>query len=76
MEKNKPVLKNAALVWVVIQSIQLLNADQTIDKRKGTVLYLTHPEANQPAFKRLVDSFKADARKLGVNVEMTDNQDL
>lgn len=53
-----------------------LSADQTIDKRKGTVLYLTHTDAIQPAFKRLVDSFMADARKLGVNVKMTDKQDL
>jgi len=58
------------------QDSRLLKNDQTIDKRKGTVLYLTYADENQPAFKRLVDVFKADARKLGINVEMADNQDL
>ena len=58
------------------QDSRLPRNDQIIDKRKGTVLFLTCTDENQPAFKRLVDVFKADARKLGVNVEITDNPDL
>ena len=58
------------------QESRLLKNDQTIDKRKGSVLHLTYADENEHAFKRLVDVFQAEARKLGINVEMADNQDL
>ena len=48
----------------------------TIEKKKSASLFLTYTDEIQPALKRLVDEFKADARELGVDVNMTDNQDL
>jgi CRP-like cAMP-binding protein len=48
----------------------------TIEKKKSTSLFLTYTNEIQPALKRLVDEFKADARNLGVDVKMTDNPDL
>jgi tRNA A-37 threonylcarbamoyl transferase component Bud32 len=65
-----------AALRTLAQDSRLPINDQTIDKRKGTVLFLSYTDENQSAFKRLVDVFKADARKLGVKVEITDNPDL
>ena len=59
----------------LVQDSRLSKNEQTIDKRTGSVLLLTYSDENQPAFKRLVDVFKADARKIGAHVVIIDNQD-
>jgi serine/threonine protein kinase len=46
-----------------------------IAKRINSSLFLTYSDENQPALKRLVDEFKANARELGVDIKMTENQD-
>ena len=48
----------------------------TIEKSKSYSLFLTYTDENQPALKRLVDVFKANAQALGVDVKMAANQDL
>ena len=58
------------------RDIRRSSADQKTEKTKSTVLYLTFTDQNQSAFKRLVDTFTTNARKLGVNVEMSDSQDF
>ena len=45
------------------------------EQNKNALLFLTYTNENQLALKRLVDVFKANARELGVDVKMTDNQD-
>jgi CRP-like cAMP-binding protein len=47
-----------------------------IEKKISFSLFLTHSGDNQSALKRLVDEFKANARELGVDIKMTDSQDL
>jgi CRP-like cAMP-binding protein/tRNA A-37 threonylcarbamoyl transferase component Bud32 len=48
----------------------------TIEKKKSASLFLTYTDVNQSAFKRLLDTFKANAQDLGVDVKMIDSQDL
>jgi len=57
------------------QDISLPGSGSTIEKKKNASLSLTYSDENQPALKRLVDMFKANARELGVDVEITENQD-
>ena len=47
-----------------------------IEKKKSASLFLTYTDQNQPAFKQLLDVFKANAQELGVDVKMIDSQDL
>jgi CRP-like cAMP-binding protein len=47
----------------------------TIEKKKSSSLFLTYTDESQPALKRLVDVFKANAQQLGVEVKMIDNPD-
>jgi CRP-like cAMP-binding protein len=47
-----------------------------IEKKISFSLFLTHSGDKQSALKRLVDEFKANARELGVDIKMTDSQDL
>jgi hypothetical protein len=52
-------------------------ADNLIaDKRKRSSLLLTYTDKNQAELTRLVEAFKAKARKLGAEVNMADSQDL
>jgi len=60
----------------LVQHSKLPKNDLTIEKKKSSSLFLTYTDENQPALRQLVDVFKANAQKLGVDVKMTDNQDL
>jgi serine/threonine protein kinase len=64
-----------AVLRPLAQESRLPRNGLTIEKMKSTSLFLTYTDENQPALKRLVDGFKANARELGVVVKMTDNQD-
>jgi serine/threonine protein kinase len=64
-----------AVLRPLVQESRLPRNGLTIEKKKSTSLFLTYTDENQPALKRLVDGFKANARELGVVVKMTDNQD-
>ena len=47
----------------------------TIEKKNRSSLFLTYTDENQLALQRLVDVFKANAKALGVDVNITHNQD-
>jgi CRP-like cAMP-binding protein/tRNA A-37 threonylcarbamoyl transferase component Bud32 len=49
--------------------------DLTINKKKRASLFLTYTGENQTSLQQLVDVFKADARALGIDVDITDPQD-
>jgi tRNA A-37 threonylcarbamoyl transferase component Bud32 len=49
--------------------------DSTIDNKKSASIFLTYADENQSALQQLVDVFKSDAKALGVNVNITHNQD-
>jgi tRNA A-37 threonylcarbamoyl transferase component Bud32 len=52
-----------------------LRKDSTLVKKKSVSLFLSYADENQAELQRLVDVFKADARALGVDVDITDYQD-
>jgi len=56
----------------------LRSADDSLrtEKRKTSSLFFSYTDTNQQELTRLVEVFKAKARELGVDVSMTDNQDL
>jgi hypothetical protein len=64
-----------AVLRPLVQDNRLPRNALTIEKRKSSSLFLTYSDENQPALKRLVDVFKANAQQLGVDVKMTDNPD-
>ena len=43
------------------------------EKKKSASLILTYTDEIQPAFKQLLDDFKANAQTLGVDVDMIDH---
>lgn len=45
------------------------------EKKNSASLFVTYRNENQSALQRLVDAFKADARALGVEVNITHHQD-
>jgi serine/threonine protein kinase len=52
--------------------------DDSLATGEGKIssIFLTYTDKNQPELTRLVEVFKAKARELGVDVDMTDNQDV
>jgi serine/threonine protein kinase len=65
-----------AVLRPLAQHIRPSRNGLTIEKKKSASLFLTYTDVNQPAFKRLLDVFKADAQELGVDVKMIDSHDL
>ena len=65
-----------AVLRPLAQENRLPRNGLTIEKSKSYSLFLTYTDENQPALKRLVDVFKANAQALGVDVKMAANQDL
>ena len=53
----------------LVQDNRLPRDSLTIEKNKSFSLFLTYTDENQPALKRLVDVFKANAQALGVDVK-------
>ena len=64
-----------AVLRPLVQDNRLPMNGLTIEKKKSSSLFLTYTDESQPALKRLVDVFKANAQQLGVDVKMTDNPD-
>jgi CRP-like cAMP-binding protein len=65
-----------AVLRPLAQDIRLPRDGLSIEEKKRASLFLTYKDENQPALKRLLDVFKANAQELGVDVKMIDNQDL
>jgi serine/threonine protein kinase len=54
------------------RDIRLPVSGSMLGKKKSISLFLTYSDQNQPALRRLVDVFKANARQLGVNVKVAE----
>ncbi len=64
-----------AVLRPLVQGKRPSRSGLTIEKKKSASLFLTYSDETQPALKRLVEMFKTNARQLGVDVKMIDNQD-
>ena len=64
-----------AVLRPLVQDNRLPWDDLKIENNKSYSLFLTYTDENQPALKRLVDVFKANAQALGVDVKMTGHLD-
>jgi hypothetical protein len=65
-----------AVLRALVHDIRLPGDGLRTEKRKMSSLFLTYSDENQQELTRLVEVFKAKARQLGVDVNLTDTQDL
>jgi serine/threonine protein kinase len=64
-----------AVLWPLVRDDRPAPRDAITDKTKSASLYLTYTDDNLAALQRLVDGFKADARALGADVNITHDKD-
>ena len=62
-----------AVLRPLAQDIRPPRIDIRDEKKKSASLILTYSDESQPAFKRLLDDFKANAQALGADVKMIDH---
>ncbi len=64
-----------AVIRPLVHDDKQSKRDSTIDNKKNAAIRLTYTNENQSALRQLVDAFKADAKALGADVNITHNQE-
>jgi len=65
-----------AVLKPLMQDFRLADDGSMSEKEKMSSIFLTYSDKNQPELTRLMEVFKAKARELGADVDMTDNHEL